>query len=234
MTLPRISTLAEEGLFQAAKWLKTQALLSGDELEKLLDSLAPFELFPLSGAYPLTELPTSIEKFVVTYRGWIEQLQQGTLPTDESMRPYKALLLTQVPDNVWLQAMPSGRYLVKPCGPFIQVQIHHMTYSSVDKSFRPMTLSADSIFWGLQFSFPQVYQDPKTQEFIEEEMGPNEDAFRVLRKWVREFTMATPMWVEGKRVNLPIRIGKECMPWINRHPQLQAKGIQVLEIPHAE
>jgi hypothetical protein len=99
-----------------------------------------------------------------------------------------------------------------------------MGYSPLDGVFRPMVLSSSSIFWGLQFSFPQVYQHPKTGEFFEvEEFG----LFELVRKWSREFTVATPMIVEGKRTNIPIRLGKRCFSWINTHPQLQMKGLSI-------
>ena len=218
----RISTPEKEGVFQAAKWLKVQALLSGDELSALLNVLSPFTLLPLSGAYALSELPLSSSEFVRTYQEWL-QLFDAT-----NIGPYRALLLTKDDTGVWLQQMPSGHFLVKPSAPFIQIQVHHMIYSPIDQSFRPMALGKDTIFWGLQFSFPQVYQDPKTGAFVEEDMGPNEEAFRVLRRWVREHTIATPMWVEGKRVNLPIRIGKECLGWVNEHPKLREKRLEVM------
>jgi hypothetical protein len=101
-----------------------------------------------------------------------------------------------------------------------------MGFSDVDHEFRPMILSQNSIFWGLQFSFPQVYQDPKTGALKEAEVSP---LFQAIRKWIRNTTVPTPMMVEGKRVNIPIRLGKRCFSWINRHPQLKCK---VMEIAH--
>jgi hypothetical protein len=229
MTQIRISTLAQEGLFQAAKWLKVQALLSEEELKQLLQELAPIHLFPLTGSFLLDELPLPIETFLRAYGSWIEQLKQGIAPTDDALKPYKAMLFTQDLQAVWLQPVAEQKYLVKPSAPFILVQVHQMTYSPVDQSFRPMTFGQESIFWGLQFAFPQVYQDPKTEQFIEEDLGPTELAFRNLRRWIREFTTATPMWVEGQKMNLPIRIGKQCRSWINQHPQLLAKHLKVEE-----
>ena len=95
----KISTPAIEGQFQAAKWLKVQALLDGAELEQLLGS---HPLFPLSGTYALEQLP--YKHFVSEYSVWIEQLQQGMVPKPS----LKALCLTKDPDAVWLQQMPNG------------------------------------------------------------------------------------------------------------------------------
>jgi hypothetical protein len=49
-----------------------------------------------------------------------------------------------------------------------------------------------------------------------------------MQQWVRSHTIATPFEVEGKKVNVPIRLGKECLSRINSHPQLQAKGLRVI------
>jgi hypothetical protein len=56
---------------------------------------------------------------------------------------------------------------------------------------------------------------------------PNTTLFKRLQQWVRSHTIATPFEVEGKKINVPIRIGKRCLNWIHVHPQLRAKGIRV-------
>lgn len=224
MTL-RISTLAQEGNFQAAKWLKIQLLIDGDELSSLL--AAPLYIYPLSGAFSLASLPVTKEEFLATYRSWIDTLQKGNIPQCTALR---TTAWTASPDALWLQEIPGERYLVKPCAPLIQVQVHEMGYSTLDGVFRPMVLSQDSIFWGLQISFPQVYQEAKTMELLEVEESPNADLFQSIRKWTRDNTLATPMLVDGKRVNIPMRLGKQCFSWINNHPQLLRRGLGVLQL----
>jgi hypothetical protein len=225
---PRISTPQKEGSFQAAKWLKIQALVEPEELEILFREV--FEIYPLSGAHPLEGFPMNREMFLSAYRSWIEGLKNGAVPSDEQLRPFRASAWTGSPSAIWLQEIPGQKYLAKPCEPFLQCQVHQMGYSTVDGEFRPMILSQDAIFWGLQFSFPQVYQHPKTGEFFEtEDFG----LFQAVRQWSRTHTVATPMIVEGKRVNIPIRLGKRCFPWINKHPQLKAKHLSVVELAYA-
>jgi hypothetical protein len=51
--------------------------------------------------------------------------------------------------------------------------------------------------------------------------------FRKIQLWSREATRATPFVLEGKRINVPIRIGKNCLSWIGNHPQLQSQNIGV-------
>lgn len=224
----RISTPEIEGSFQAAKWLKIQALVEPEELAVLFDE--PFEIYPLSGGFALEAFPMKKEKFLEAYRSWIEKLKEGIVPTDDDLRAFNATAWATNPSAIWLQKIPGEKYLARPSEPFLQCQVHHMGYSTVDGEFRPMILSRESIFWGLQFSFPQIYQHPKTGEFFDVE---DSSLFKSVRKWSRERTVATPMIVDGKRVNIPIRLGKQCFSWINKHPQLIAKGLSVLELAHA-
>ena len=220
MNEPRISTPAMEGQFQAAKWVKIQALVDEEELALLFEE--PFLIYPLSGMFPLEALPMKKADYLHKYKNWIDQLKSGKVP--ELDKELNAVAWTTSSDDLWLQQIPGDRYLVKPCRPFVQVQIHNMGYSPVDGEFRPMILSQNSIFWGLQFSYPKIYQEPKTMSFNEAE---DSEIFQAIRKWIRNVTVPTPMIVGGKRTNIPMRLGKNCLSWINQHPQLHDKGISV-------
>jgi len=223
--MSRISTLELEGRFQAAKWLHIQALVEPEELELLFEH--PFDLYPLSGAFPLQKFPIEKQFFLSIYRSWITRLKDGNAPDEEELRTYQALAWAHDASALWLQKVAGERYIARPCEPVIQCQVHQMGYSTIDGLFRPMVLSNESIFWGLQFSFPQVYQHPKTGELFETKVS---ELFQALRKWSREHTVATPMLVDGKRINLPMRLGKRCFSWINNHPHLKAKHLAVMEL----
>jgi hypothetical protein len=140
-----------------------------------------------------------------------------------------ASLWSSSPDALWLQPLPDGRFAARGKFPFVQVQVHHMGYSTVDGVFRPMALSRDAIFWGLQFAFPQVFEHPE-QGILDATEFFNFTLFKQIQKWARDCTIATPMVVDSIRKNLPIRLGKHCFPWINRHPHLRDKGLTVLEL----
>jgi hypothetical protein len=104
-----------------------------------------------------------------------------------------------------------------------------MGYSEEDQVFRPMSLAQDSLFWGLQFSYPQIFEHPD-KGIVETASLPNATLFHKVRKWSRDATVPTPMNHNGTRENIPIRLGKQCFPWINRHPGLIAKRLSVMEI----
>ena len=158
MTL-RISTPAVEGVYQGSKYLKCQVLCDKDELESLFSELQPCSLFLLSG---LTDgNPIKISNFIQEYGSWIEGLKSGVAPVDSQLRTILAAGLTLDTDALWKQEVPGNRFLVKIANPVIQIQAHFFTYSPIDGVFRPNSMGQNSIFWGLQFSFPQIYQDPK-------------------------------------------------------------------------
>lgn len=222
MTL-RSSTLAQEGTYQGSKYLKYQVLCDVAEMQTLVDGT--FSIYPLSGLHDGE--PIAPARFLEEYGRWMEALKQGHVPTEEQLRRILAAAFTAEIDALWKQVVPGGRYLIKMAKPVIQVQAHFFTYSSLDGVFRPMTMGEKAIFWGVQFSFPQIYQDPRTMEFHEVEESPNTALFQRIKQWVRDQTRATPFVVEGKRINVPIRIGKSCLSWIERHPQLGEQHIGV-------
>ncbi|OGN63880.1 MAG: hypothetical protein A3E80_03190 [Chlamydiae bacterium RIFCSPHIGHO2_12_FULL_49_9] len=222
----KISQPAIEGIYQGSKFLKFQVLCGVKELESLFEKIAPFSIYPLKIVAP-DEIPIPQEMFLKAYGEWIEGLKEGRIPQDGELRPFLAAAITKDEESLWLQPVPNNRYIVKMARPVVQVQAHYFTYSSIDSVFRPMSMGPDAIFWGLQFSYPQIYQHPKTMELLEVEEGPDTDLFLVLRKWVRDETRATPFVVDGKRINATIRLGKSCFSWIEKHPQLIKRGIGI-------
>jgi hypothetical protein len=94
-----------------------------------------------------------------------------------------------------------------------------------------MVLSTESVTWGVQFSYPQLYQDPKSHRIAKVADSidfPNTSLFARMLKWLRHNTLPTPFFVHGQRVNAPIRIGRACLKWIDQHPQLKEKEIRVV------
>ncbi len=223
MTL-RISQAANEGVYQASKWLKIQMLIDGEEIKSLFEALGEFWIFPMTGV--VDGRPISHEFFIEEYRLWIEGLKNGEVPSSKSLRSLLACVFTDDLDSLWLQEVSAGKFLTKIQKPVVQVQTHYFSYSAMDEVFRPMSMGKESIFWGIQCSFPQIYQDPKTMELCEAEEG---SLFRKIQLWAREATRATPFVVEGKKTNSPIRLGKKCFSWIGRHPQLIEQKISIFQ-----
>lgn len=199
-------------------------------MRALLQALEPVHICVVSEPTPLELALIPVEEFLATYGNYANALKAGKMSDERSLRRTFSSAFTCDLSAVYAMAVASGKYLIKPIKPVIQLQAHHFFYSDLDKQFHPMVLSEESVTWGIQFSYPQLCQDPKTSEILKVSKGrdfPNTELFAVLGKWLRDHTLPTPFIVEGKRTNAPIRIGKQALHWVNKHPQLSQKKIEV-------
>lgn len=215
---------------QASKWLKCPVLLDRNEMEGLFQALGDFWIFAVSGVLRSTEGEIKQTDFLIEYGHYVEALKRGELPDEQQVRPYFSTIFTASTDMLYEIALPNQQKLIRVERPVIQLQSHRVDYSPVDGKFRSMVLGQNSIQWGIQFSYPQLFQDAACQvkQVRESEEFPNTILFKRMQKWMRDHTTVTPFLVENNRINVPIRLGKSCFSWINQHPQLQAKGIMVI------
>jgi hypothetical protein len=211
---------------QASKWLSIQALLSPDEMGRLIEELGEFQIYPTT---PEPQPCIQKKRFLQFYTAYCLDLQNGQLP-DASH--YRSLFSTfWSADEEAVVKIPVGENtLCRAVHPVIQLQYHVMGYSPMDKKFRPMVMGQDSMAWGIQFSFPQLFQDPATKKIHKvDQTFANTSLFQTLRRWMRENTVPTPFIVDGNAVNVPIRIGRDARLWVNQHPQLKRLSIRVRE-----
>jgi len=219
--IPRISTPSQEGFYQASKWLKFQVLVDRSELSELFQRMGNFGIYPLTGLLDEPQVLMPKETFLSEYGSWIGGLQQGIIPTDVQLRKILACAWSADANALWLQPVPKEKFLMKISQPVIQCQTHSFTYSEVDGVFRPMSMGLNAIFWGIQISYPQIYQDPKSMELLKVGESANSYLFSTIRQWVRDVTRPTPFVVSGLKTNVPIRTGKQCFAWIDAHSQLK-------------
>lgn len=216
---------------QASKWLQQQMLIDSKEMENLFDEMGTFTIFKVGAIVRLDEAQIPVDQFLFEYRKYIEALEQGELPEVLSFRRLFSVVITSSPDALFACSVGADQYVIKVTKPIIQVQAHAMHYSKHDDKFRPMVFGPDCITWGLQFAYPQIYQDPTTmriEKVSDEDRFPNTLLFRTIQKWQRKHTIPTPFLIGEKKVNVPMRIGENCLPWIDRHPQLVKQNIRVL------
>lgn len=226
----RESTQAAEGTLHVSKWLKTQVLLSAEEMERLLGDLSSFSFYNVSEVVFRENAELSREGFLQHYREYTTRLKQGELPEERKLRRYFSSVMSVTPDVLYAFEAKPQHFLIKPIRPVIQLQLHHFLHSKIDGKFYPMTLSQESVTWGIQFSYPQIFQHPQTHAF--EKVGnhaafPNTALYLQLTKWLRNFSVPTTFIYQEKATSVPIRIGKEVLPWIHHHPQLTSQGLAV-------
>lgn len=228
----RISTPKIEGLLQVSKWLKFQVLLDAEEMHDLLSWLGDVQFVCVAEPVKAEDVVLSSSGFEEKYAAYVDLLKQGQVPPASDFRRWFSSAMTADLKPFYAIAAGADKYLIKPILPVIQLQAHSFFYSERDGKFHPMVFSAESVSWGLQFSYPQLFQDLKTHQIHKVSTladFPNNLLFSKLSRWMRNATLATPFEVDGVRTNAPIRIGKKSIAWIKNHPQLQSKGIIIRE-----
>jgi hypothetical protein len=226
----QISSPAQEGVMRASKWLKHPVLLDEKEMKQLFSELPAFEVFCVSEPVTAETLQIPKEDFLIAYAEYIQALKQGMPPDERKMRRFFSSVFTTTRDILYAMEVGKERYLVKTLKPVVQLQAHNFFVSSVDGKFHSMVLGKESVTWGIQFSYPQIFQDPKTFGYLKVDQSsqfPNSNLFHELAKWLRKNTMPTPFIFEGKKSYVPIRIGKNCLSWIHHHPGLKAQKLEV-------
>lgn len=227
----RFTSNPPERPMQASKWLKIQVLLDTDEMKSLLDHLGDTLNYLTGAVLPRGKGIVDKSSFLEVYSQYIDSLKTGVIPQEMLYRLHFSSILTVSDDHLFAMAIGEDRYLIRVAKPVVQLQAHSMDYSELDGKFRPMMFGLDSINWGIQFSYPQLYCHPATQDILHVDISPefpNTALYRKVQKWIRHNTIPTPFLVGGKQINVPMRLGRQCLSWINSHPTLAEKHIRVL------
>ncbi len=220
----RKSDKTREGTLRVARSLKHQVLLDTNEMEALLTHLGDFSLYIVSQPVKETEVEISPKSFLDLYGRYAESLKRGELIQDPSLRPFFSSIWTT--DSSLLYAMEVGqqKVLVKPLRPVLQLQMHDFIFSSLEKKIHPLVQGSASIPWGIQFSYPQIYQDPQTEEIVKVPRDlPNSQLYLRLSRWLRAHTRPTAFIYKGERIISSLRLGVSCVSWIHHHPKLQGE-----------
>lgn len=215
---------------QASKWLKSQVLIDAEEMASLFSALGSFEIFQIACVTPLGHGSISKEEFLRIYQNYVESLKEGKLPDEAATRYIFSSVFTVAADHLFAIPVGDTQQLIRIAKPVVQLQKHRLDYSNVDGKFYSMSFGIDSISWGIQFSFPQLYEEPHTHTVHKVGLTsqfPNSLLFQMIQRWIRNNTIPTPFEVQGKQINVPVRLGRNCLSWINQHPQLIKKNIQI-------
>lgn len=210
--------------YHASKWLSVALLIDAAEMKALFDFLGNFLIFTVGSIVKRGEGLITHESFLSCYAHYIEILKSGNIPEDSIYRSVFASVLTVSPDHLYALHVGTDGDLIRINKPVIQLQAHNLDYSTADGKFRSMVFGKDSVLWGVQFSYPQLFEDPSNHSVRKVDNSfPNTSLFRALQKWTRLNTVPTPFLVNEKIINAPVRLGKRCFSWINNHVHVQKK-----------
>ncbi len=215
---------------QASKWLSFQLLLDPIEMSALLDILEPIVFYRVGLPLILGEEKRSKEDFLHAYQQYCKSLSLQKIPDSGFFKKEFSNALTADINDLSFKELEGGRLIGTIIHPVLVMQLNNLSYSQEEGMFRAMVHGLNTITWGVQISFPQLYQDAQSGEVLEsfKEGLPNAQKFKKLRHFVQDETVAACFFVEGKSVQATVRIGKKAQEWVNQHPQLLERNIRVV------
>ncbi|MDR3623952.1 MAG: hypothetical protein P4L16_02295 [Chlamydiales bacterium] len=224
------STQEKEGSCLVSKWLELPLLLSFEEMERCFTEIGPCFIVYTDRIVGENEGVISPEQFLDVYKHYLQDLQEGKILNNPVYKKAFQGIITTTLDAVYAIRIDASRRIIKTRKPTLLLQPYRIEYSSFDGKFRPMVMSQNSLLWGIQISYPQLFQDSKTG--VLEKIGPsfvNTEAFRRLQKWVRYNTQPTTFLIdEVRQVTMPMRIGKEAHGFVNNHHGLKERALRVI------
>ena len=225
----RVSKPEVEGVLKVSKWLYLPLLLEIDEMEDLLNTISSCQIYCTANVCKHEEQVISQKEFMRVYKNYISQLKEGSVPSIEDVRRTFYSTISEDAKDLYVISIDEQQSLVRACRPVIQLQAHHFSYSEQKKKVQSMSLGLNTISWGILFSFPQIYQDNEGNLYktLQDPSFSNGVVFKNIQKWVRKSTIPTSFSFQGERINSSLRIGKNCLSWINQHKQMRDHDIQV-------
>jgi len=225
----KISHPKVEGPFQASKWLYQRVLLTSTEIKNLFDLLgAPFFFF-LSKKGEQQDLACSFDQFLTSYESYLTSLKFDEKRVDK--RDF-FLAISKNLDPFYLMALNEQECVIKFKRPVILVELFSFHYLKNQDKFIEGAHLENEIRFGLQFSFPQFYQDFFTRKAIEhyKDQGcENTLYFKSLQRALRE--ISEPLYLRhpfGKQQRVSYRIGLGCKELIESHQDIKRQNIEIL------
>jgi hypothetical protein len=214
----RISHISKEGVLEGSKWISYQVLLDGLEMQDLFKHLMPCFLINVSQVITNQSGIFLLEDFFKLYHQYTE-----TLAVTPEMRPFFSAHVTSSLDTHYAMEVKENTYLIKPLLPSLQLKICSFHFERETQKFHTMCFGKKEISWGLEFSYPALYRDPKTREIVQTLRSNtcNLSLFKKAVAWIRQHTRPTPLLIDGKKIIAPFRIGRY-------RPDLRYHGIEIV------
>jgi hypothetical protein len=225
----KISHPKIEGPFQASKWLYQRVLLTSAEIKNLFDLLGPPFFFFLSKKGEQQDLVCSLDQFLSSYESYLTSLKFDEKRVDK--RDF-FLAISKNLDPFYLMALNEQECVIKFKRPVILVELFSFHYLKNQDKFIEGAHLENEIRFGLQFSFPQFYQDFFTRKAIEhyKDQGcENTLYFKSLQRALRE--ISEPLHLRhpfGKKQRVSYRIGLGCKELIETHQDIKRQNIEIL------
>lgn len=192
MSLKTYNTLSlAPSKLQASLWMTQRVLLTPQELQKLFHSLPQFFLFSLSSVGPVESFALEKSMFLENYEAFFSTLYEQKDPRFQVHKKKLTVAMTADLDALHLVQASQDKYLVHLHRPVVVIglSVFHYDAQAHKVMFSDHQQSAMRI--GLEFKFPQFYQDPKTLQPVKhftDKSNLNTQIFKAIQKWSRDHT----------------------------------------------
>lgn len=182
----------------ASRYHHIRLLITPEEMRGLFTALSPFKLINVSEVTKSPEVDQEV--FLKAYEAYFAG-------NTDINRPLFSCALTRDESAVMMKQVPDGRTMSRIVKPVVQMRAH--SYTVAAGKLLPMTFGNDAKAWGIQLSYPYLYEDMETGEVVDtlKSNTTNNDLFKTLRVWVRDQTSPATFEIEGKQVKTPLRQG---------------------------
>jgi hypothetical protein len=219
----KVSTKEKEGAFHCSKWLRHVVLLEKSEMQSLLDAMGSFFLVPATGLVSVDSFLVEKGTFLSRYESYLQQIVESPEFPSSSVRNAFTLMLSSSLDSFYALEVPSNKFIIRARLPVIQLQMYHCFFSKLDQKIHSMAMNKESFSWGLQISYPQIYEDPNTHEFInvlKSQDLQDTKLYKEIVQWIRNHTKPVCLSFHGHTIWAPFRMGKGARDWTFAHKGL--------------
>ncbi|PCI94021.1 hypothetical protein COB11_04430 [Candidatus Aerophobetes bacterium] len=225
-----LSTVQEEGLLRASKHQRVQVLMEASELRELFFHLGDFYVVESAKVKDPEQQVITKEDYLKRYALYIDHLKTKLDSPEKDILSPLSVCFSKVLDCFYMIDVGNNKALIKQKAPSVFVQPFSFHYDSESASIFTGVHTKDRIFWGLEFSFPQMYQDPKTFDTIEilkDKQNPNTQLFKKLQSSLRKNTKPTSLNFSGVSKAFPFKLSQNSLAWVQDYPKLKQFNIQI-------
>lgn len=226
----QVSSIEKEGILKASKYLRLQMLLEKEELKALFAEFSDFYLVYHSKISEKNTSKVDKDVYLALYGNYIDKLKKDPSLLTRNELMDLSLCFSKTLDAFFSIPIDGNKELIKLRSPAILVQPFSFFYEKGQGSIFTTVHSQNRVLWGIECSFPQFYQDPKTLDTIEilkDKTDPNTQMFKSLQRWVRRNTEPVCLLINGQEQIHPFRLGSSCFSWINEYPLLATYDLKV-------
>lgn len=196
-------------------------LLHPEELRSLCEDEELCSFFYLGKALDRKEIEINKETFLAIYAEEFHNFFLG-----KSIPNFTCLALFLEKEH-FLFLETEKRVIVRPKLPVIQISFANFFLEKKESKIQEKAFGTDNIFWGIKFSFFQLYMDAEQKVHSALTELPSGKIFRNILSWSRSNTRPVAFLYQGKKVLTTLRIGKK-IERINEVIYLQREGLTVI------